>query len=143
MANHEVPREDLRHRIGYLLRVAQQKAFSNVSSRISKYGITPIQFATLLILEEKAPRSQNHLGREIAMEPGNFHLVVKNLYNQDLIAKRKDAEDARRILLSLTPKGKRLVNKLDVLQKEGSAETLSRLSNTEAETLLDLLAKIA
>src|SRR5271168_2135517 len=91
--------------VGFLLRRAYQRASSNLIERIGPYDLTAPQFATLARLYERGALSQNLLGRLVAMEPANIRDVVLRLKRRRLIMTRRDPEDGRLILVSLTSSG--------------------------------------
>lgn len=134
---------DLDNQIHHLLRVAYQRANANMLAYFSEHNITPMQFAALVRLLENDKLSQNHLGRLIAMEPANTHVLVRNLKKNKLVITERDAADRRLILYRLSEKGKKLVKKLIPIAKKSSTVTLSPLKATEQKNLMGLLVDIA
>lgn len=129
--------------IGHLLRRAYQAASANLSARLEPHGLTPMQFAVLARLHERAPVSQNLLGRLVAMEPANIRDVVMRLKKRGLVRAARDGGDRRLILLSLSAAGAALVDKLLPLSRDSTAATLRPLNVREGELLRDLLRRIA
>lgn len=129
--------------IGHLLRRAYQVASANLTARLERHGLTPMQFAVLARLHERAPVSQNLLGRLVAMEPANIRDVVLRLKKRGLIRAERDRGDRRLILLSLTDPGEGLVDKLIPLSRDSTAATLKPLNARESALLRDLLRRIA
>jgi len=133
----------LEDQVGFLLRRAYQRASSNLIGRIRPYDLTTPQFATLARLYERGTLSQNLLGRLVAMEPANIRDVVLRLKKRRLIVTRRDPEDGRLILVSLTPSGFSLVEKLLPIEIECTARTLAALNANEKTLLYDLLGRLA
>ena len=129
--------------IGFLLRLASQRATANLVARISKYDVTVGQANVLARLHEHGGVSQNRLGRMVAMEPPNVRDVVRRLESRKLITQSPDLEDKRLIVFRLTDAGRSLIQKLIPLSKEGLADTLAPLSAREREVLRRLLRRIA
>lgn len=140
----ETARDDYRldDQIGHLLRRAYQVAGANLAARLERHALTPMQFAVLARLRERAPVSQNLLGRLVAMEPANIRDVVLRLKKRGLVRAERDRGDRRLILLSLTPAGAALVATLLPLSRESTAATLRPLHAREAELLRDLLRRV-
>jgi len=138
-------RDDYRldDQIGHLLRRAYQAASANLMARLEPHGLTPMQFAVLARLYERAPVSQNLLGRLVAMEPPNIRDVVMRLKKRGLVRAARDGGDRRLILLSLSAAGAALVEKLLPLSRDSTAATLQPLNAREGELLRDLLRRIA
>jgi len=137
------PAYRLEDQVGFLLRRAYQRAASNLVERIGPYELTAPQFATLARLYERGTLSQNLLGRLVAMEPANIRDVVLRLKKRSLIATRRDPEDGRLILVSLTPAGSSLVERLLPIEIECTAKTLAALNANEKRLLYDLLGRVA
>jgi DNA-binding MarR family transcriptional regulator len=137
------PAYRLEDQVGFLLRRAYQRASSNLIDRIGPHDLTAPQFATLARLYERGPLSQNLLGRLVAMEPANIRDVVLRLKKRRLVATRRDPDDGRLILVSLTASGLSLVEQLLPIEIECTAKTLAKLDANEKSILYDLLARLA
>jgi DNA-binding MarR family transcriptional regulator len=133
----------LEDQVGFLLRRAYLRASSNLVARIGSYDLTAPQFATLARLYERGTLSQNLLGRLVAMEPANIRDVVLRLKKRRLITSRRDPDDARLNLVSLTPSGRSLIDELIPIEVECTALTLAPLNAKEKQTLYDLLERLA
>ncbi|SHH58075.1 MarR family winged helix-turn-helix transcriptional regulator [Bradyrhizobium erythrophlei] len=137
------PAYSLEDQVGFLLRRAYQRASSNLIDRIGPYDLTTPQFATLARLYERGTLSQNLLGRLVAMEPANIRDVVLRLKKRRLVTTRRDPDDGRLILLSLTASGTSLVEELLPIEIECTARTLAKFNANEKTLLYDLLGRLA
>src|SRR5260370_41813154 len=133
----------LEDQVGFLLRRAHLRASSNLAARIGSYDLTAPQFATLARLYERGTLSQNLLGRLVAMEPANIRDVVLRLKKRRLVTSRRDPDDARLNLVSLTPSGRSLIEELIPIEVECTALTLAPLNAKEKQILYDLLERLA
>ena len=129
--------------VGFLLRRAYQRASSNLIECIGAYDLTAPQFATLARLYERGVLSQNLLGRLVAMEPANIRDVVRRLKKRRLISTRRNPDDARLLLVSLTPAGRTLIGELLPIETECTAKTLAALNARERKLLCELLSRLA
>src|SRR5882724_5336794 len=118
----------LEDQVGFLLRRAYQRASSNLVEKIGSYDLSAPQFATLARLYERGPLSQNLLGRLVAMEPANIRDVVLRLKKRRLVTCRRDPDDGRLNLVSLTPSGRSLIEELIPIEVECTALTLAPLN---------------
>jgi DNA-binding MarR family transcriptional regulator len=94
-------------------------------------------------ISEGRELSQNHLGRLASMDVATVKGVVDRLKAKELVQSRSDADDKRRSLISLTPKGSELI---ETLKEDGariSENTLAPLRHSERKTLISLLMKIS
>jgi MarR family transcriptional regulator, lower aerobic nicotinate degradation pathway regulator len=133
----------LERQAGHLLRRAHQRHSAIFQENIGDAQLTPLQFAVLVKLRDLKEVSQNHLGRLTAMDAATMQGVIKRLASRDLIERRPDPNDRRRLILSLSEKGSSLVEALVSNGSGITAQTLQPLSAAEQKTFLDLLAKLA
>jgi MarR family transcriptional regulator, lower aerobic nicotinate degradation pathway regulator len=128
--------------VGFLLRKAQQRHVSIFTAQMGE-DLTPMQFAVLAKLREAGPCSQNSLGRRTAMDVATIKGVVARLGERGLIGKLASSEDRRKLLIDLTPEGRRIVDKVIPRAIEISARTLAPLSREEQAVFMRLLAKLS
>ena len=126
--------------IGYLLRRVTQRHLALFAAAIPE--VTTTQFAVLARLAEIGPVSQNHLGRETAMDAATIKGVVDRLAKLGYVATGPDAADRRRLTVSLTAAGERLFADRAATALAVSAETVAPLTPEEARVLQALLAKL-
>ncbi|WP_095587442.1 MarR family winged helix-turn-helix transcriptional regulator [Actibacterium ureilyticum] len=131
----------LDEQIGFLLRKAYQRNSTIFLNRVPG-NLTTTQFSVMHRLAEDGPVSQNRLGRSVAMDGATTKGVVDRLIARGLLATRRDPQDRRRHLVSLTPEGVALIDEAVEAAIRVTAETLEPLREKEKETLLRLLAKI-
>jgi MarR family transcriptional regulator, lower aerobic nicotinate degradation pathway regulator len=105
-------------------------------------GITPTQFAALAKLAEVGPCSQNRLGRLTAMDAATIKGVIDRLTKRRFTEVRPDPEDARLLMVQLTPRGRRVIERATVEAFEITEETLAPLNARERTALLALLRKL-
>ncbi len=133
----------LEDQVGFLLRRAYYRASSNLIERIGAYDLTAPQFATLARLYERGTLSQNLLGRLVAMEPANIRDVVLRLKKRRLVTCRRDPDDGRLNLVSLTPSGMALIEELIPIEIECTALTLASFNANEKRILYEMLGRLA
>jgi DNA-binding MarR family transcriptional regulator len=126
-----------------LLRRAYYRAKSNSSRLLKDLGITPMQAATIMTLQQRGPLSQAELGRAIGMEPANVHGLVARLKKQALIGVEPHPSDQRQLCVALAAEGERRAELLARLSAQSADQTLEPLSPAEREQLMDLLLRIA
>lgn len=126
--------------IGYVLRRVTQRHLAIFAAAIPE--VTTTQFAVLARLVEIGPQSQNHLGRETAMDAATIKGVVDRLAKLGYVATTSDPTDRRRLTVSLTQAGDALVKARLGTALRVSAETVAPLSADEARTLKALLLRL-
>ena len=132
----------LEDQVGFQLRRASQRHGAIFAAHMVA-ELTPTQWAALVKLAERETVSQNLLGRETAMDAATIKGVVDRLQRRGLVETRPDPDDGRRMLIAITPEGKRLVEGGVSRGLDISTETLKPLKPAEQQLLLDLLKRIA
>ena len=133
----------LERQAGHLLRRAHQRHSAIFQEKIGDAQLTPLQFAALVKLRDLTEVSQNHLGRLTAMDAATMQGVIKRLASRNLIKRRPDPDDRRRLIVSLSAEGYDLVNTLVSSGSDITAQTLDPLCPAERKQFLDLLTKLA
>lgn len=133
----------LEEQAGHLLRRAHQRHTAIFQDNIPDSQLTPLQFAALVKLHDLGEVSQNQLGRLIAMDAATMQGVIKRLDARGLIERRPDPDDRRRLVLSLSASGRRLIERAIEAGHEITRRTLAPLSAAERKSFLVLLARLA
>ena len=133
----------LERQAGHLLRRAHQRHSAIFQENIGENQLTPLQFAALVKLRDVTEVSQNQLGRLTAMDTATMQGVIARLALRKLIERRPDPDDRRRLILSLSARGKTLINRLVANGGDITKKTLAPLSQTEQKALIHLLTKLA
>ena len=132
----------LEDQAGYLLRRAHQRSSGHFAAVMGAFDVTPTQFAALAKLDDAGPVSQNELGRLPAMDPATIWGVARRLVKRGLVRQSVSPEDARLVIIDLTPQGREAVRAMKAAAFGVSARTLEPLSPEEAETFLSLLRRL-
>lgn len=83
-----------------------------------------------------------HVAAAAGISKGTLTGVAGTLERRGLLRRRAHPDDARRVLLSLTPSGRRLMTKLFPAFNAEEARVLEPLSARETQTLASALRKI-
>lgn len=84
----------------------------NICQVLSKYDLTSAQFGVLEALYHKGDLSVGEIVRSILTTSGNITVVIKNLEKDELVKRRISDEDRRVGIVSITNKGKKLVEEV-------------------------------
>jgi DNA-binding MarR family transcriptional regulator len=132
----------LEENVGFLLRQAGQRHLAIFADHMPEQ-LTATQFAALSKIREIGACSQNRLGRLTAMDAATIKGVVDRLSLRGLTRSNPDPEDGRMHLISLTPAGRELADRVVPAAVEITARTLAPLTAAEQLVLLDLLRRVA
>jgi MarR family transcriptional regulator, lower aerobic nicotinate degradation pathway regulator len=130
----------LDEQIGFKLRVANQKHLEIFSAAMS--DLTPRQFAVLAKLLEQGTLSQNHLGRQVAMDAATTKGVIERLLRKGYVTSTPSATDRRRLDIALTDEGTAAAQAAIGVAQTISERTSRNLTERELHRLLALLDKL-
>jgi DNA-binding MarR family transcriptional regulator len=127
----------------YLIKRAEIEVTSRMSKTLDPYDITPIQFTVLYFVDyDKGDLSSAQLSRRFSMTPQSMNELVKVLETKKLLKKTVDPAHKRILRLSLTPKGKKMLqdcnSALDIME----SFLLQALTATETDNLRKTIGKI-
>ncbi|MFG6179078.1 MarR family winged helix-turn-helix transcriptional regulator [Halomonas sp. THAF12] len=128
---------------GSLLRRCHQISVAIFLRKCEAYQLTQLQYILLCALEELGPSDQITLGGHTALDRNTVAVVVRKLEERGLIARRRNPEDRRSMLVTLTEEGQRLRHTAEPSVDEVQEEIMAPLSEDERETLCRLLQRIA
>jgi DNA-binding MarR family transcriptional regulator len=106
-------------------------------------GLTYPQYITMLVLweEPQRPRTVGELGERLHLDSGTLTPLLKRLASTGYVTRSRDAEDERRVLVSLTAEGLSLRDRLASVP-EALFEQCRGLGVAEAESLRDQLVAL-
>jgi MarR family transcriptional regulator, 2-MHQ and catechol-resistance regulon repressor len=82
------------------------------------------------------------LCKKMLASGGNMTVVIDNLEKEQLVERIRDTRDRRKILVQLTPKGKKLINRIFIQHARYITQIVSVLPPEEQENLSRLLKKL-
>ncbi|NLE75417.1 MAG: MarR family transcriptional regulator [Chloroflexi bacterium] len=108
------------------------------SQELSQLGLTMPQLVTLNLLHEAEGNSPIGALAEMAQQcSATMTGIVDRLVRLALVERRRSARDRRSVLVSLTPAGRALIERIHVLRRERTQRILAHLSPDErAQALL-------
>ncbi|PHV69751.1 MarR family transcriptional regulator [Sporanaerobium hydrogeniformans] len=118
-------------------RVIHKKEFET----IKKSGLTPAQFGVLEALYNKGDLRIYELIEKILTTSGNITVVIKNLEKDGLVKRNLDTNDKRSCIISLTEKGKKVIENILPGHIENIRHIFDTLTDEEKITLKTILKK--
>lgn len=112
------------------------------TSYITSFNITMNQFEVLEVLYHRGDLNIGSITKLIMSTPGNVTVVVRNLKRDGYITSLPDPSDKRASILSLTQKGKDVIEKLFPDHAKHMIEYFDVLDEQEMDTLYSLLRKL-
>jgi DNA-binding MarR family transcriptional regulator len=128
--------------VGFLLRRAHQRHVALFTAALAHAELTPTQFTALLKIAQLGRVTQNHLGRQAAMDPATIQGVVQRLIARGLVRRGHDPMDRRTVVLEPTGEGTTLICSVVACAWQAHETALSRLTAEERAEFLTLLRKM-
>lgn len=120
-----------------------QAIHKRTAGLVAKYGLTMSQFAVLEALYHKGSMNISEIIQSVLSTSGNMTVVISNLDKLELITKCTNPEDKRSSLISITEKGREIIEEIFPLHLKDLQVVFQALSNEEKELLTATLKKIS
>lgn len=128
--------------VGFLLRTANQRHTAIFTSRMVG-SLTQTQFAVLVVLYFEKPLAHNELGGLICLDASTVKGVLDRLKHRGLIKAWTTLGDRRSRTVTITAKGRQLIEKAIPHAQEITRETLKPLSPREQALLISFLKRLS
>ena len=128
--------------VGYHLRRASGAFGADFSRALAGTGMRQVLLGILSIVANNPGANQGSVGRALGIQRANMVALINDLVDRGLVDRKTAEGDRRAFALTITAKGKKLLD--DCLKRiaEHEAGMLSDLTPAERETLIDLLGRI-
>ena len=140
--NTEPSLAGLRKGPGFLLSrvgTAVQAGFKEV---LSGWGIRPLQYLLLVVLQSRPGSSQQELCRALGIDSGNMVELIDALEGLGYVVRATDAHDRRRRVVRITETGSAALSEMQGAVAEFDSQFLSPLNASERKQLVRILAKL-
>ncbi len=108
----------------------------------SRYKLTGPQLMCLRELERTERLSSGELARRVNLSQATVTGILDRLEARELVQRRRDDEDKRRVMVSITPTGSKLVSSAPAPLHKQFADRLCRLAPDEQARIDRVLAQI-
>lgn len=101
-------------------------------------GMTPERLSTLTVIDRSGPISVTALADREMVRPATMSRMVSALVDDGLVRRREDKADGRGVLVTVTPKGRRIYRRAHQQRLEQLAEALNELSPEQLAAMKNL-----
>jgi len=126
----------------YLLNRAGARIAASFSDKVRPLGATLQMWRVLAALREQDGRRMGDLSTTTSIEVSTLTRLIDGMEEKGLVARRRDPEDARAIVLHVTAAGRRLARRILPIAERYEAVALAGFNRAEAETLKAALRRL-
>ena len=135
--------KELASKPSFLLKRLGMIAKEKTVEAFDEAGAVPYDYAVLAVLAQGACATQAHIADALAYDRSYLVGLLDELERRGLIDRRRDLNDRRRHVVTLTKAGEQELVRLRGLVEGVEADLFAPLSAAERKTLQGLMAKLA
>lgn len=126
----------------YLLAAASNAISEEFHAVVRDRGVRVPEWRVLACLSDADGQMVTQLATLALMEQSRLTKIIDQMVARDLVTRRSDARDRRRVRVYLTGKGKTLAAELVAAAKEHEAGIVAQITRGEADILIGVLKRI-
>lgn len=132
----------MKNSIGYMIRRTGSLLVPQLEILFADAGLTFSQWTVLMVLREWQSANSAEIARHICHDAGSLARMIEQLEKRGLIARARNEDDRRLVTLTLTARGRAMVEGLIPKVVAFWNGLLSDFSDAESRTLLKLLSRL-
>jgi DNA-binding MarR family transcriptional regulator len=132
----------LRAMPSWLINQAGLHATRLVAAELATEGARRQHYAPLATLAEVGPASQAELSRRTAIDGSDMVATLNELADEGYVERSPDPDDRRRNVVTITPAGRRYLDRLDRILGRAQDQLLAPLSAADRTRLVSLLTQV-
>lgn len=133
---------EVTEQIGYLLRRAYQRHLAIFQANTAEVDVTSVQFTTLCAIRDGGPQAQGELVKATSIDQATIRGILDRLKQRQLVSLSKDPGDARKVIYSLTDRGRSILAAMIPTARQTSEETFGVLNAGERAALVFTLRRM-
>jgi MarR family transcriptional regulator, organic hydroperoxide resistance regulator len=129
--------------LGLLIKAGQRDFERRANEAMRPLGLTGAQADAITVIGQAGPLSLKELGELLIAEAGHPSRLVDRLVDAGLVERRSAEDDRRRIVLSLTARGRRLEGRIQVAREQQLELGHALIGERDLQPALELLRDLA
>lgn len=131
------------HELALRIRTAYLAMHRQTDAHLAALEITADQFVVLCALSERDALTQRELVDRTSSDPNTIRAMLVLLEERSLIVRRPHATDRRARSVALTPRGRKLLDRLWSKTEPVRQQLVASMTEAQAQTLGQLLERLA
>ncbi len=132
----------MRNSVGYLMRICTNRVLPQMESLFRDQELTFSQWTTLVALHDGRVSTAGDLAHNICHDAGSLTRMIDQLEKRGLVTRHRSDTDRRVVTLSLTGRGRTLVEQLAPKVMDFWNGMLAGFSHAEVDALINLLTRL-
>jgi len=133
----------MKNSVGYLMRICTNRVLPQMETLFQDQELTFSQWTTLVALHDGRITTPGDLAQNICHDAGSLTRLVDQMVQRGFVTRGRSETDRRVVTLSLTPRGRSLVEALAPKVMHFWNGLLSGFTHAEIDTLINLLTRLA
>jgi len=139
----ELDQSRMNHLVGYATARAALQLKKSFAKHLGPLDLKATEFSILVIVGSNEHVNQKQLGQALDVSAPNLAVILDRLQARGLVQRVRSDQDRREQYVKLTPSGRELGARAEVIGATMETEALKVLSEAERLLLLELLRKVA
>lgn len=127
--------------LDYLIRTLRRRQVELIERLLQQLDLPLGAWYPLIVLGRGDGMSQRDLGKRLGLKDAGIGKSIDNLERSGLLRRVPDAEDRRKFLILLTPKGRKLAQQVTMLREQVLQTLHKGFTRQEEETFRALLLR--
>ncbi|MBC7951723.1 MAG: MarR family transcriptional regulator [Rhodospirillaceae bacterium] len=128
--------------VPYLLSRAGVSLATNFTRELDQFGITLPMWRVMAALLDEGEQRLGDLARLTAIELSTLSRITATMEVKELVTRRRSGQDARAVLIALTPEGRRKAEAIVPRALDCESTAVAGMSAEEVQTLKGLLHRL-
>ena len=133
---------DVEHRTAYRFSMLSTMTTRAIAALFRRHGLTDLGWRVFSLIGHYEPVHPSHIAKRASFDPDKVTRAVDRLVRVGLVARSVDSADRRRIILKVTPRGRRVYDEIERTRRSMEKEFLSVLDAEELKAFLAALGKL-
>jgi DNA-binding MarR family transcriptional regulator len=133
---------DVEHRTAYRFAMMSAMSTRSMASLFRRRGLTDLGWRVFSLIGHHEPVHPSHIAKRATFDPDKVSRAVDRLVRSGLVTRTVDSADRRRIILTLTPRGRKVYSEIEQARREMEREFLSVLTPEELRAFHAALDKL-